>query len=61
MQIFHNPVLVADQQGFVDAGAAMHVMAGYDNLIFSSTDGATRGKKGIQPDDRRLVYSRPRV
>lgn len=60
MQIFRNPVLVADQQSFVDAGAAMHVMAGYDNLIFSSAAGATKGKNGIQPGDERLVYSRPR-
>ncbi|KAJ4989790.1 hypothetical protein SVAN01_04627 [Stagonosporopsis vannaccii] len=61
MQIFHNPVLVVDQQSFVDSGAAMDVMAGYDNLIFSSAGGAARGKTGIQPGDRRLVYSRPRV
>jgi hypothetical protein len=57
MQIFLNPVMVADQQSFVDASAAMHVMAGYDNLIFGDAIDASKGKNGILPSDPRLVHS----
>ena len=56
MQIFGNPILVADQQTFVASGA-MHVMAGYDNLIFGDSINAAEGRDGILPGDERLVRS----
>jgi len=57
MQIFLNPIMIADQQSFVDASTAMHVMAGYDNLIFGDAIDASKGKDGILPNDSRLVRS----
>lgn len=57
MQIFLNPIIVADQQSFVDTSTAMHVMAGYDNLIFGDAIDGARGKSGILPGDSRLIYS----
>lgn len=57
MQIFLNPVMVDDQQSFVDASTAMHVMAGYDYLVFGDAFSASQGKDGILPSDPRLVYS----
>jgi hypothetical protein len=56
MQIFGNPVLVADQQTFVASGA-MHVMAGYDSLIYGDAIDAADGGDGILPGDERLVRS----
>ncbi|KAF3035628.1 hypothetical protein E8E11_005607 [Didymella keratinophila] len=57
LQIFGNPILVADQQSFVDSSLPMHVMAGYDDLIFGDAIDAAEGRDGILPDDPRLVYS----
>ena len=34
MQIYLNPVMVADQRSFVHATATTHVMAGHENTIF---------------------------
>ena len=60
MQIFHDPVLVADQQEFVDARSAMQVMAGYDELVYGDAIDAARGRDGILPRDPRLVCSKPK-
>ncbi|KZM19923.1 hypothetical protein ST47_g9051 [Ascochyta rabiei] len=57
MQIFINPVMVADQQSFADDSTAMHVMAGYDNLIFGDAIDALNGANGILPSDPRLVHT----
>jgi hypothetical protein len=56
MQIFGNPILVADQQTFVGSGA-MHVMAGYDNLIFGDAIQAAEGRNGVLLGDGWLVRS----
>jgi hypothetical protein len=56
-QAFANSVLVADQQRLVDASAAMHVMAGYDNLIFGDAIDAAEGRDGILLGDERLISS----
>lgn len=60
LQIFNDPVLVADQQGFVDARSAMHVMAGYDELVYGDAIDAARGRNGILPGDKRLKCSKGR-
>jgi hypothetical protein len=56
MQIFGNPILVADQQTFVASGA-MHVMAGYDSLIFGDAIQAAEGRNGVLLGDGWLVRS----
>lgn len=47
MQIFVKPVMVADQQSFVDARIEMHVAAGDDNLILGDAIDAAKGKIGF--------------
>lgn len=57
MQILLDSDMVVDQKSFVDASVAMHVMAGYDNLIFGDAIDASEGRNGILPGDPRLMYS----
>lgn len=57
VQIINDPIMMADQQRFVDVGSPMHVMAGYDNLIFGDAIGASEGKDGILLGESRLKYT----
>lgn len=57
LSVFADPLLVEDQHEFVDAGSPLHVMAGYDNLIFGSGIKTSKGYDGILPGDRRFIYS----
>lgn len=51
---FGNPTIVKDQQYFVDTGMTLHVMAGYDTLIYGSGIETSNGTDGIMPADPRF-------
>lgn len=57
MQIYLNSVVIAGQQSFVHATAAMHVVAGYENKIFGYAIDAVKGRNEFFPGDPRLVHS----
>ncbi|KAF2275914.1 uncharacterized protein EI97DRAFT_458912 [Westerdykella ornata] len=42
---------------FVDVAAGLHVMAGYDDLVYGLAAPGMGGSDGIVPGDERLVYS----
>ncbi|KAF2132409.1 hypothetical protein P153DRAFT_275417, partial [Dothidotthia symphoricarpi CBS 119687] len=53
LSVFNDPIQVGDQQTFIEAGAPLHVMAGYENLIFGSGIETSNGYDGILPEDSR--------
>ena len=55
MQIYLDPVMVADQRSFVHATATMYVMAGYENTIFGYAIDAFKWRKEIFSGDPRLI------
>ncbi|KAJ4374296.1 hypothetical protein N0V83_003037 [Neocucurbitaria cava] len=57
LSVFADPIIVGDQQVFVNAGSPMYVMAGYENLIFGSGIRTSNGYDGILPEDHRFKYS----
>jgi hypothetical protein len=57
--VFPDPVVNADMQMFADVPFGIHVMGGYDSLIFGRAIHEHGGKDGILASDPRLKYSGP--
>lgn len=53
---FADPQVSADEDVFVDKSGPLHLMAGYDNLIFGSEIATSGAGHGILPDDNRLQF-----
>ncbi|CAO2657218.1 Nn.00g033440.m01.CDS01 [Neocucurbitaria sp. VM-36] len=57
LSVFADPLIVGDQRKFVNMSSPLHVMAGYENLIFGSGINTSNGYEGVLPGDLRLKYS----
>lgn len=57
LSVFSDPAIVGDQNKFVDGTSPLHIMGGYDNLIFGSGIRTSGGYNGIMPGDRRFRYA----
>ncbi|KAF1841557.1 uncharacterized protein K460DRAFT_291381, partial [Cucurbitaria berberidis CBS 394.84] len=58
LSVFADPLLVGDQKKFVSSDSPLHIMAGYENLIFGSGISISNGYDSVVPGDRRFKYPR---